>query len=119
MKKNFHPSQTLYTRETKNYTGCIFMKSSFRNTRWIAIAFLAAISCLVAVIAITPAHALPVANTGAVTSGSAAFLQLQDGFLPQKESCTREAMDQCEYACLMPGGILDLNCYEDCIYAVC
>jgi hypothetical protein len=30
-----------------------------------------------------------------------------------------EAMDQCEYACLMPGGVLDLYCYEDCIYSIC
>jgi len=35
------------------------------------------------------------------------------------DSCTREAMDQCEYSCMMPGGILDLSCYEDCIYTIC
>jgi hypothetical protein len=39
-------------------------------------------------------------------------------FLPQKETCTREGMDQCKYACMMPGGLFDLNCYEDCIYCI-
>ena len=41
------------------------------------------------------------------------------GVLPQKDTCTREAMDQCEYSCMMPGGVLDLYCYEDCIYSIC
>jgi hypothetical protein len=36
-----------------------------------------------------------------------------------RDTCNREHMDQCEYACMMPGGILDLSCYEDCIYAIC
>jgi hypothetical protein len=95
------------------------MKSSFRNTAWITIGFLAALSCLVAVIVITPANALPAANTGTVISGSAASLQLQDSIMPQKESCSLEDMDMCEYDCLMPGGVLDLNCYEECIFDVC
>jgi hypothetical protein len=47
----------------------------------------------------------------------------QFGQLPahpaSRDSCTREAMDRCEYSCMMPGGILDLYCYEDCIYTIC
>ena len=95
------------------------MRSPFRKPAWIAIAFLAVLGCVVTAIAATPAMARPATDTGAMISGSAAGLQLQDRFLPQKETCTREAMDQCEYSCLMPGGVLDLYCYEDCIYSVC
>jgi hypothetical protein len=39
--------------------------------------------------------------------------------LPQKESCTPEGLDQCKYACKMPGGVVDMKCYESCLYSIC
>jgi hypothetical protein len=52
--------------------------------------------------------------TRAVTGGSTGSLHPAS-----KETCTREAMDACGHGCMMPGGVLDLNCYEDCIYYIC
>lgn len=38
---------------------------------------------------------------------------------PTPETCTRENMDKCEANCLRPDGVLNLNCYEACIYSIC
>jgi hypothetical protein len=54
--------------------------------------------------------------TGAITSGSAGSPDPHTSF---RDTCDREHMNQCESACTIPGGILDLYCYEDCIYSIC
>jgi hypothetical protein len=38
---------------------------------------------------------------------------------PLPETCTRENMDRCETGCTRSSGVLDLNCYEACIYSIC
>ena len=61
--------------------------------------------------------AVALVQGSSVTTGKG--VQLGEQSIINKDTCTREAMDQCEYSCMMPGGILDLNCYEDCIYRIC
>lgn len=92
------------------------MRSSLKPA-WIAIALLALLFTVTAVQACMPAPHQEAATTPAISGEPAGSLHLQ--YFTQKSSCTREAMDQCEYACMMPGGILDLYCYEDCIYSIC
>lgn len=87
---------------------------SFLKPAWIAIALLAILFMVMTVQACTPAPLLKATAAGAITGGSAGLSHPHAG-----ETCTREAMTQCEYACMMPGGILDLYCYEDCIYSIC
>lgn len=89
------------------------MRSSFRNVLGIAASFPVLLSCVSPAFACGPA-------TGSAT-GTVSFIDILHPtvFLSQEETCTREAIDQCEYSCLMPGGVLDLNCYEDCIYSIC
>ncbi|HVP96742.1 hypothetical protein [Methanoregula sp.] len=89
------------------------MRSFFRKVPWIAVAFLVLLSCVSPALAFGPA-------TGSATGTASLIASLHPTvFLPEKSSCTREGMDHCEYSCMMPGGILDLNCYEDCIYLIC
>jgi len=59
---------------------------------------------------------LPAALPAHSTGGDS---QITSGPSMMSDTCTKEGMDQCEYSCMMPGGILDLNCYEDCIYSIC
>ena len=92
------------------------MRSSLKPA-WIAIALLAILFTVMTVQACTPVPSLKATTTGAVSEGSTGSLHLH--YVIQKPTCTREAMDQCEYACMMPGGVLDLSCYEDCIYSIC
>jgi len=79
---------------------------------------LAVFSTVAAVQVCTAFSDLHTIKIGTDSNGVLGDLHVQN-ILPQKESCSREAMDQCEYACLMPGGVLDLYCYEDCIYSIC
>jgi hypothetical protein len=59
-------------------------------------------------------------NTDAAFSCTAApFIDQSHAHPAFRDTCNREHMDQCEYACMMPGGIIDLYCYEDCIYTIC
>ena len=89
------------------------MGASYRKFLWIAVAFLVLLCCASPAFACGPA-------TGSATGTTSLIASLNPTvFLPQKESCTREGMDQCEYSCMLPGGILDLNCYEECIYSIC
>jgi len=74
---------------------------------------------ILAIALIGTAAAAPASMPSAGTGGPASWLHPANPFTLSKETCTREAMDQCEYSCMMPGGILDLNCYEDCIYSIC
>ena len=92
------------------------MRSSLKPA-WIAIALLAILFSVMAVQACMPALYKEAARTTAITGEPAGSLHLQ--YFTQKSSCTQEAMDQCEYACMMPNGDLDLYCYEDCIYSIC
>ncbi len=96
------------------------MRSSNRTTTWIAIALLVVTGIVLAAQAGTPALAQQAPSAGTV--GSSSVLHFQD-FTDQapgwKDTCDRQHLEQCEYACMMPGGILDLNCYEDCIYSIC
>ena len=94
------------------------MRSFSRKPVWIAIACMTALCCIVAVQGCTPVLPPQAPATRTITGGSAGNLQLQ-GFTKSAETCTREAMDRCESGCMMPGGILDLSCYEDCIYSIC
>ena len=70
------------------------------------------------------------AQQGSVTTQSvqadAAFSSPASPFIGQSQAhpafrdpCTRKYLEQCELVCMMPGGILDLYCYEDCIYSIC
>ena len=89
------------------------MRSALLKPAWIAVAFLVLLSCVAPALACGPATHSP-AGTISLIAGLHPTV-----FLSEKSSCTRENMEQCEYSCMMPGGILDLNCYEDCIYEVC
>ena len=98
------------------------MRSSYRTPLWIAIAALAVVGYVIAAQAGTTALVQQAPVTGAV--GSAGVLHFQDFTSAAqsafgKDTCTRENMDRCEYSCMMPGGILDLYCYEACIYSIC
>ncbi len=42
-----------------------------------------------------------------------------NSFGPRPETCTKEGMDQCETNCMRPDGLLNLNCYEACIFSIC
>lgn len=86
------------------------MHDRFRKTAMIAILAIAVIGTAAAAQA-----CMPEVGTGSTAS----WLHPANPFTTLKETCTREAMDQCEFGCMMPGGILDLNCYEDCIYSIC
>jgi hypothetical protein len=64
--------------------------------------------------------AIQTGNTDAAFSCTAApFVDPSHAHPAFWDTCNREHMDQCEYACMMPGGILDLYCYEDCIESIC
>ena len=93
------------------------MSLSFRKSAWMVIAVLVVLFSAAGVRACTPVPALQPAGTGAVAGGLAGSQHIP--YFITRESCTREAMDRCEYGCMMPGGILDLACYEDCIYSIC
>jgi|GEM_PF-4233725 len=92
------------------------MRSIFLNPSRIAIAFVAALCCVMAVNACSPSAFVQQAPVTGVIAGCSGSSYLHDY---SHGTCTREAMQQCEYTCMMPGGILDLNCYEDCIYSIC
>ncbi len=93
------------------------MRSFFLKPTWIAIVLLAILFAVMTVQACTPVPVLKATTTGDFSSGEAGSLMQMIQI--QKESCTSEDLDACEYTCMMPGGVLDLNCYEDCIYTVC
>lgn len=64
--------------------------------------------------------AIQTVNTDAAFSCTAAPFTGQYQAHPAfRDTCNREHMDQCESACMMPGGIFDEYCYEDCIYTIC
>jgi hypothetical protein len=42
-----------------------------------------------------------------------------NGLSPTPETCTRENMNKCESDCIRPDGVLDLNCYENCLNYIC
>lgn len=92
------------------------MRSSLKPA-WIAIALLAVLLTAMTVQACTPVPSQHAAAPRSVAGGSAGILH-QPGYA-LASACTREALVACENACMMPGGILDLYCYEDCVYSVC
>jgi len=48
----------------------------------------------------------------------AAAIGVRD-FHPLPETCTEQGMEQCELSCMMPNGLINLNCYEACIFSIC
>lgn len=64
--------------------------------------------------------AIQTVNTEAAFSCTAEpFIAQSQAHPAFRDTCNREHMDQCESACMMPGGIFDEYCYEDCIYTIC
>lgn len=92
------------------------MRDSLRKFAWISILFLAVLAIVATVQACMPAEAGLTEATGAFTASGPFHSAQHPAF---RDTCTRKYLDQCEYTCMMPGGILDLDCYENCIYSIC
>jgi len=108
---------TLYTPSIQIIIPVSFLRAFFQNPSRIAIAFLAILCLGMAAGACTQAPATQPAGPVSIAGGWSGSLHIQS--IISKDTCTREGMDRCEYSCMMPGGVLDLNCYEDCIYSIC
>jgi hypothetical protein len=64
--------------------------------------------------------AIAVVHYGVVDLPAQATLQApRNALAPLPETCTKENMDKCESGCTHPNGVIDLNCYEACIYSIC
>ncbi len=61
----------------------------------------------------------PVNSAGAMDTITGGSPGIQHVNVQEEWTCIKDNMKRCEKACMMPNGLMDMDCYEYCIDEVC